>query len=461
MKLLYDYKTKRSLAVLIKTLPKNVNKIYAAIAFSQSNLLIDKCISETIQLEWWGLFNSGLSTSLDLIKKAINSDYIKFYPFAELFHPKVIYFENYGLYIGSANMTNNALYYNVEAGIFINESDLDIDKKKETNEFFDFLRNSSIPVTIDDLENIENFIIATSIENEKIEKLNSNIEDNFEEFFGHLFLLKPGATDFGKESNSKKNKRKLHFLQEWRETQNYLHLVNNIMNEKCHQPKWVNNEAHPTIITDQLLHAYYYTYILNGSEEGKSIEKVNESYERNKANPSKAIIEAIEWWETLEEAPTSENIHINEWGPSNKSILSKLVDSDLSFDDFLLVMKQNHAARNHARQINNKFFNLPPDFKTDIEQRIKIFSEWLYSQKTSHDLTIHDVMRYILFDESIQLEERIYEAIYSEKYHLEHFGKSIIGELIGWGRPDITHLRNNRVNKALRCLGYDVRLFSA
>jgi len=300
MKLLYDYKTKRSLAVLIKTLPKNVNKIYAAIAFSQSNLLIDKCISETIQLEWWGLFNSGLSTSLDLIKKAINSDYIKFYPFAELFHPKVIYFENYGLYIGSANMTNNALYYNVEAGIFINESDLDIDKKKETNEFFDFLRNSSIPVTIDDLENIENFIIATSIENEKIEKLNSNIEDNFEEFFGHLFLLKPGATDFGKESNSKKNKRKLHFLQEWRETQNYLHLVNNIMNEKCHQPKWVNNEAHPTIITDQLLHAYYYTYILNGSEEGKSIEKVNESYERNKANPSKAIIEAIEWWETLE-----------------------------------------------------------------------------------------------------------------------------------------------------------------
>jgi len=461
MKLLYDYKTKRSLAVIIKTLPKNVNKIYAAIAFSQSDLLIKKCISDNIQLEWWGLFNSGFSTSLELIKTAINSDYIKFYPFAELFHPKVIYFENHGLYIGSANMTNNALYYNVEAGIFISENDLDIEMKKETNDFFDFLRNSSMPVTNDDLENIENFIIATSIEIEKIEKLNSNIEDNFEEFFRHLFLLKPGSTDFGKESNSKKSKRKLHFLQEWRETQNYLHLVNNIMNEKCRQPNWVSNEAHPTIITDQLLHAYYYTYILNGSEEGRSIEKVNESYERNKVNPTKAIIEAIEWWETLKEAPTSEDIHINEWGPLNKSILSKLVDSDLTFEDFFLVMKQNHAVRNHARQINNKFFNLPPDFKTDIEERIKIFSEWLFSQKTEHSLSIHDVMRYILFDESTQLEERIYEAIYSEKYHLEHFGKSIIGELIGWGRPDITHLRNNRVNKALRCLGYDVRLFSA
>ena len=37
--------------------------------------------------------------------------------------------------------------------------------------------------------------------------------------------------------------------------------------------------------------------------------------------------------------------------------------------------------------------------------------------------------------------------------------KSIIGELVGWGRPDKIHLRNNRVNKGLRCLGYDVELF--
>ena len=357
-------------------------------------------------------------------------------------------------------MTDSALYKNVEAGVFLYESDLNDEKKKGTLEYFDYLRKTSIPATKDDLENIEKFINSTKAENEKIDKMNSIIKERFKECFSHLFILKPGATDFGKNSKNNKNKKKILFLQEWRETQNYLDLVNKKMTEKCRQPRWVSKNAHPTIITDQLLHAFYYTYILKGDDEGTNIEKVNESYEKNKLNPARAVTEAIEWWESLIEAPTSENVHINEWGPSNRAVLSKLKTQDLSYEDFLLVMRQNHAARNHARQIKNEFFNLPSDFRTDIEKRIEIFSKWLYHQKTITGLNINEVLRFILFQDEIPLEERIYSALYDEKYRIEHFGKSIIGELVGWGRPDITHLRNNRVNKALKCLGYNVQLFS-
>jgi len=100
MKLLFDVKTKRQLAIILKFLPTDITKVYAAIAYNQSDLLLKACIDRKIQLEWWGLLDSKKSTSFDLVRNAILSEFVKFYPFAELFHPKVIYFENYGLYIG-------------------------------------------------------------------------------------------------------------------------------------------------------------------------------------------------------------------------------------------------------------------------------------------------------------------------------------------------------------------------
>lgn len=461
LKFFFDVKTKRRFAVTVKTLPKqNVKKVYAAIAFTQDDLLVKTCIENKIQLEWWGLFDSGNSTNYDIVKQAITSDIVKFYPFASLFHPKVIYFEGYGIYIGSANMTKNAMYNNVEAGVFIDQEDLTAQDLEEIAAFFSYLRNQSVQATYDDIEQIEKFLESSTLDREDVDKINSNIDENFKECLGHLFLLKPGVTDYGSDKEKTESKRKLIFMQEWRETQNFLHNVKDVMIDKCTQPVWIDKNAHPTIITDQLLHAYYYSFVLRGKGEHKSIERVREFYNLNKSNPGKGILNAIEWWENLGEAPSDEDVHINLWGVENEKILRKLKTEDLNYDEFLKVMRQNHAARNHARQIKNKFFNLPDDFHTDIEGRIEIFSEWLFKQKSKTGKSINEVMKYILFSEEPMLEERIYNALNTDEYHIERFGKSIIGELVGWGRPDITHLRNNRVNKGLRCLGYDVRLFS-
>lgn len=460
MKLTFDFKTKRHLVVILQNIPRTVKKIHAAIAYTKSDLLINTCINNKIQLDWWGLFDSKESTSYEIVKKAISSELVRFYPFAEYFHPKVIYFEGYGLYIGSANMTHSALYNNVEAGIFIEFKEMTEIHLKEVIEFFQFLRESCIPATEEDLEKINQFLESSIFDKEAINKYESQIEESFEDHLGHLFLLKPGVRDNSGDKENKIDKKKLIFLQEWRETQNYISNVKKVMIEKCIQPHWIDKKADPTIITDQLLHAYYYSFVLEGNEEGKSIEKVKRNYDKNKHDPSKATTDAIKWWEDLIEAPGDEDLHINKWGIINQNILGNLRNRDLTLEEFKTIIEQNHAARNHARQIKNEFFSLPTDFKTDFNGRIKIFSEWLYDQKSKVNRSINEVLRYLLFDESISLEDKIYNVIYDEKYKIERLGKSIVGEIVGWGRPDLTHLRNNRVNKALRCLGYDVKLFS-
>jgi len=232
--------------------------------------------------------------------------------------------------------------------------------------------------------------------------------------------------------------------------------------ENCKQPKWVNAEANTKIISDQLLHAYYYTYVLEGQDErsANSTETVNQYYEGHKRDPLRAVDEAIAWWEKLDSAPNSEDVHINDWAPTNKKLLEKIILQDLSYEELLTLLSHNYAALMYARQMRNTYLGLPRDFHTNSENRISIYCEWLYKQKTEGGLSINETIRYLVKDNGVVVEEKIYDLLYDAKYHIGNFGRSIIGEMIGWGRPDIAHLRNDRVNKGLRCLGFDVQLFA-
>ncbi|MPM54281.1 hypothetical protein SDC9_101059 [bioreactor metagenome] len=133
IELYFDIKTKRNFASLLGDIPKSVTKISAAVAYTQDPKLVNVCIKNNIALEWWGLFDHEISSKMEIVRKAIASSVIKFYPFAEYFHPKVILFHGYGIYIGSHNITNRAMYDNVEAGVFIYEKDLSDDQKDKIN----------------------------------------------------------------------------------------------------------------------------------------------------------------------------------------------------------------------------------------------------------------------------------------------------------------------------------------
>lgn len=64
------------------------------------------------------------------------------------YHPKVIWWEGFGAYIGSANLTSNGWQRNIEAGLFLTEEELEEQGVAEELEgLFEEIHELSIPLT--------------------------------------------------------------------------------------------------------------------------------------------------------------------------------------------------------------------------------------------------------------------------------------------------------------------------
>ena len=58
-----------------------------------------------------------------------------------------------------------------------------------------------------------------------------------------------------------------------------------------------------------------------------------------------------------------------------------------------------------------------------------------------------------------KFRHRIFESSIDLSGKVPRLGVSSLGEMVRWVRPDFSPPRNNRTNKALRALGYDVKLY--
>ena len=283
-----DTRAERGLNKILCNIPEDVTCIRAAIAYNNTGLLLEKCEERNIGLEWWGLFDERGATSYELIKKAIKQPKVKFYLCAKYFHPKVIYFENHGLYIGSANMTQSALDKNIEAGIFLYEEELDEDKKEELSSFFIYLENNSKLADDSDIEKIDKFLSDISLQKEEIESKENKIKTCFRKHF----------SDIQEELSSNTNISSNPFIDEWEKTHEYLEQIKNRMvkiYDSSSWPNWISEQAKnvPSIIVDQLLNTYFqHLCHHNGQEVPSDIDKY---YELHKNDKDTAFKEAIEW----------------------------------------------------------------------------------------------------------------------------------------------------------------------
>ena len=50
------------------------------------------------------------------------------------------------------------------------------------------------------------------------------------------------------------------------------------------------------------------------------------------------------------------------------------------------------------------------------------------------------------------------QATKDPKWKIPHMGLSMLGEIVGWAKPDFSPPRNGRTNKALHALGYSVKI---
>ena len=219
--------------------------------------------------------------------------------------PKVIWWREFGLYIGSANLTNSAWYKNVEAGCFFPEAEITDEMAEDIRELFDMLGRNSTPLT-------EELLAAMQKRAMQI----ASTEPPSEEFWRSPSFNKwAGLNQFGKKKAI--DRRREAFLAEWHSTLQLLRNIGDQVSEPKNRPSWVDADAPAGAQGDQFLHAHYYQRTFEGRRALYA-----DYFERNKRDPDASLQDAINWWRSLPQAPSEEDVMLNTTAPSLRQMLT-------------------------------------------------------------------------------------------------------------------------------------------
>lgn len=450
--------------IAIKAVPF-CSQVDAAVAYAtgHDHQLIRLCKEKEIRLNFIGLLDEGGAVSPSLLRELLRWGPSR----ADVrlvkgnFHPKVMWWRGYGAYVGSANLTNNGWFNNVEAGVFIDEDELNSSGAgDELDALFDHLVATAIPVTDEVVEKLEQL---AKKRHRLTQEANAKLDADFEKLFGHIAENKGLARVPTK--GKRENRRAQRFVTEWMQTLQLMRGLAKEFEALGRRPPWVDADAHPAIHFDQFLHAYYYDYVRASSADDdddlKGLEKVESFFKKHQADPSAALREAARWWAALETDGHGEEEFIREIAPTMRDRLSRQAFKTMDLAAFTEALRNVNAFRMHARQVKNAEFGLPADHHENMEARVDRLCEWLWKQRTATGKTVRDVLEFVLWGTSpSDMEQRLWLGVWGDEYRLPHFGQSTLGEAVGWARPDDFPPRNNRTNKALRALGHDVKLFS-
>jgi hypothetical protein len=441
------------------------SEVEAAVAYASGpdHPLLKVCEEKRLRLVFYGLLDEGGAVAVPFLKKLLAWGPSR----ADVrlvkgnFHPKVIWWRGFGAYIGSANLTDKAWFNNIEAGIFFDEAELrSSGVGTQLDELFDHLALKSVPVTDEVLANLEKLAQASRPLDEHATKL----KKRFADLFGHIpenvgLIAKPSK-------GVKENKALKRFTTEWTAT---LQIMRGLAKEFAAlrlRPKWVDVSAHPAVHFDQFLHAYYYDYvrgqILDEDDDDLSgLEKVETFFRKNRTSPADALKEAARWWAALPTDSYGEESFIREIAPDMRERLSRNAIQKMDLRSFTEALRNVNAFRMHARQVKNVELGLPADHHETMDERVNHLCAWLWNQRSPTGKTVRDALEFVLWGTSpVDMEQRLWFGVWGEDNRIPHFGQSTLGEAVGWARPDEYPPRNNRTNKALRSLGYDVKLFS-
>jgi PLD-like domain len=437
---------------LRKILPPSsveVGGVLAAIAYgSNEEHFLQNCIDNKYRLDIWMRFDHTVPVKIPLLKKLLNltSKNIFCYQIPDRLHSKVIWWQGYGAYIGSANLSDRAWSTNIEAGLFIKDLELvESGLVAELDGFFDRLRKlpQSFPLCKETIDEIERINIARS-GIFKIDEISKNMR-TVPEFQGLPFSSILHIQERRKEA----------FRNEWNEA---LTILRSIAKDVIKfRPAWVKENIPSAWQADQFLHAYYYNNVREGNRH-----PYEEFYQANKRNPGAALQETLVWWKSLKEPPTHEDQTFYESAPYIQKMLSKDRILNLTQGEFQKICKYTHATKDHITKIPLKRMGVDYQASMSIEERIKIYSKWLWEINNQRGMNVAGILNYVLYTgNSNFIWRRLFEVTNDEKYIIPHYGLNSIAEVIGWAQPEVIPPRNGRTSKALRALGYDVRVYSS
>ncbi len=441
---------------LLKASPPYTSKVEAAVAFAHDSTFFDFLWERNIPLTYYGLLSEEGAVSLSIIKKFLerSSPQFRCLLVREHFHSKVIWWHGYGAYIGSANLTSAAWWKNIECGVFCPESELvQLGLAQELSDLFEKIESHAFELrseVLDALKGIE--------DNPDRKKLDDARRDRFNKKLAFVKLFQ--GLDRVPAKGEKSDRGRIEFLDEWNRTLQLLRTLSSQLERSGRRPTWLPAGMPAAVHFDQLLHSFYEQQVLHGDDEGKSVEKVEAYFERNRKRAPAAFEEAVEWWCSLPHAPNEEDVFIMKHAPRVRALLGPDGIKSLNEDGFVEACQHLHAFRNHARQVESSLFNLPADHHESMNERAERLARWVWRQQGPGGKSFHQVLSWVLHGpKPASAEERLWAALRDPAWMVQHFSISSFGEAIGWSQPDRYPPRNNRTNKALRALGFPVHLY--
>lgn len=432
---------------------KHADTVFAAVAYASSDpILFQICRNKGMKLRFWGRYDVSVPIATPILKKFLDlksSNYeCRLVP--DIFHPKVIWWKNYGVYVGSANLTERGWFGNIETGVFIDSIDIiENDIEGELNDFFEELDNRSFPLTTELYEEL----CALEKNQNHIDEMTADNEKKFQK----TRIIPPVSplTRFDKRPSVERKRNT--FIKEWNNTLQLLRNISEKVSNDEYRPRWVEKDVQKGVQVDQFLHAFYYSKVRKGS---RALH--HEFHEENKKDSEQALVGAMRWWKSLEKPPHEEDRTIYEWAPYLNKKLNRDCILELEKDEFIEVCSKIHAMRDHSLRVKYTEFGLTSRLPSmDSAQRINYFSRWLYSRKSKKNRSVLETIHYVLHGgSSNKLSDRLWESVNSQEWFIPHLGISSLGEMAGWAMPDIFPPRNGRTSKALYALGNNVRIHS-
>jgi hypothetical protein len=432
-----------------------VDHVLAAIAYGDNSMgvnqgrkdvvgdLIKHSVDNKLRLDLWMRYDETVPVAVPLLERLLKhqSDNIftRFVP--DCLHAKVIWWRGYGAYIGSANHTGRGWLTNIEAGIFVEEDELQSQGMDlELEQFFDELRalDNTIPISEDYVRHMEALAVLNRNANAVAKK-----KRQYSVWDGPAFVAKAAAFDRAKQN----------FQREWNETLGYMQNIQRQVID--YRPSWLNEDIPSAWQVDQFLHAYYYNRVSEGLRK-----PYEEYYQRNKADPSMATKQELQWWQSLPEAPSNELDTLEGSAPRIRELLREENVLKLTDGEVQELFWHTHATMDHMIKVPLAELGKPESRSLDTEARLPLFTQLVLRNRNRKGWDVRKLLHYTLYggDDGV-LWERLYNAGRDPEYKLSRYGLNSIGEVVGWARPELVPPRNGRTSKALRALGYDVRLY--
>jgi hypothetical protein len=423
-------------------------RVRAAVAYaSRDNMqLFDACRDAKCQLEFYGRYDATVAVDPQILKWFIEQSNAnltcRLVP--DILHGKVIWWENSGVYIGSANLSARAWISNIEYGIYLDQDEI-VEQGLELQlaEFFDLVEAQSHPLTT------EIYIEQAELRSRrgKLDELDHSLRKDFSK---RRLIPRNDGLAFAPDKKLVDHAFRK-FSLEWNSSLEIMRGIGRRVVSEQIRPGWIDNTVPMGVQADQFLHAYYYKVVKLGNQH-----PFEEFHLRNASDPEAALVEAMEWWRRADFDYRFERRTIYDWAPEIRNAFSRDRILSLSKAEFVSAFSKIHAVRDYANKQENEHLGLP-SAPQKSDDKVFAYSSAMWSQVNNEGKSVLQVLERAIWGAG-PVAERLWEGVRSAKWSFPRIRLSTLGEILGWARPDDYPPRNLRTSKGLRALGFKVRV---